>query len=139
MRNISKILVAGVIATTSALGIQPAAEASGAFTWSFRGDYGIYSRHFTQPRESNIYVKISRWSPCVIGGDYVDIYVYLYKDDRFDNTVGTTKKVTCAGTAKWSMVNPGTYYFRLVVEGSHRSQGTTFVASGTVFYDGSAP
>jgi hypothetical protein len=36
-------------------------------------------------------------------------------------------------------VNPGTYYFRLLIEGAHRDQGTTFTASGTTYYDGSTP
>ena len=120
-------------------GLPGPALAAASFTWSFEGDYGVYSRRFDQPRERDIHVKIRSWSPCTRGGDEVDIYLYLYKDDRLDNRVGATKKITCTGVATWSKVDPGRYYFRLLIEGRHRERGTTFRASGITYYDGSAP
>ena len=120
-------------------GLPGPALAAASFTWSYQGDYGVFSRSFHQPRERDIYVQIRTWSPCVVDGDEVDIYVYLYKDDTFNNRVGGTKKIGCTGLVKWSEVNPGRYYFRLLIEGRHRERGTKFRASGTTYYDGSKP
>ena len=117
------------------------ASANASFGWTFSGDYGIFSREFTQANEKNIYVKVSSWSPCRVNGDNVTIYLYLYKQNFLGETqVGSMKQLDCVGTVKWSLVNPGTYRWRLLIEGQHRDQvGLSFYATGRTYYYGSAP
>jgi hypothetical protein len=132
--------VATLAAALAAVVMVPSpALAAASFTWTFSGDYGIYSRDFYQPRERDIYVKVNNFSPCTRNGDRVTLYFYLYKNDTFNNQVGNVKQIDCTGTVKWSLVNPGTYYWRMLIEGQHREMGTNFTANGVTYYDGATP
>lgn len=50
--------------------------------------------------------------------------------------MGNTKTITnCSGDVKWSMVNPGKYWFKMTILYPHRDS-KTYTMSGNYAYNG---
>lgn len=145
MRFIAKLLMLVMMSVgfTAVTG-PPAHAATGS--WSFKGGCCVYipggshGTGFTTTKEKDIYFKISSWNPCDTNDGDVEITVKLYKNDAFDHQVGATKNLTCTGTVKWSMVNPGKYYFYMRVKGPwDEGSSAAYTAKGYYYYNGTTP